>query len=383
MHDWYVYLLLVVVGAAIGYLTKLVAVQQLFHPVTPTLGFQGVVPRNAAQAARVNAELLATRLLEPRDIFARIDPAALTAQLEQPLLAAIDEIVRDVLRAHHPQLWEMLPILAQDLVVKQAQAAAPRLVERAVTELRAEVGSALGARALETAFRRDPDLVPQVVRELSRPELTFFARFGLWSGLTLGALEAVVWGLTGSSWVLPVAGAVIGGVTNAVALRLVFFPRSPKRILGVIVQGAFQRRRERVAVRYGELLARDVITVPALVDAVLRGPQAAKVTAVLARVVDEVVDEQPRIARLTRLPEMKQAATAAAIRQLPSTMRHAESYLTSAMDLARTITARVRKLNPVEFEALLRPALRSHTWPLLAAGTLLGALIGTATTLFL
>lgn len=390
------YLLLVVSGVVIGYVTKLVAIQMLFRPprfigIRPVLGWQGVVPRNADRVARVNAELLATRLLEPRDIFARIDPAALAAQVEQPLLAAIDEIVRDVLREHHPRLWEMLPILAQDLIVKQVQAAAPRMVDQLVTELRAEVGSALDARALVTAFQRDAELVPQMVRRLSKPEMAFVARCGLWLGLVCGAAQAVVWRLTGVVWVLPVCGAVIGGLTNWLALRLVFFPRAPRRLVGVPVQGAFQRRRERVAVRYGEVVGGQVITVPALVDAVLQGPRASRLAAVVARIVDEVVDEQLRVAgparalavAPVRLPEMKEAATAAAISRLPGVVRHAEAYLTTAMDLPRTITARVRKLNRVEYEALLRPAFRSYTWPVLITGALLGALAGTIPTLLL
>src|SRR5690349_11919108 len=106
------------VAAIIGYVTKLAAIRMMFRPIEfvgirPFLGWQGVVPRNSTRMIRVAAELLTTKLVDPREIFQRLDPEQVAAEIEGPLLLAVDEVAREVMEQYHPALWEMLPVLAQ------------------------------------------------------------------------------------------------------------------------------------------------------------------------------------------------------------------------------------------------------------------------------
>ena len=55
---WYVYLSMPLLGALIGYGTKIVAIEMMFRPIEfvgkpPLLGWQGVVPRRAARMASI------------------------------------------------------------------------------------------------------------------------------------------------------------------------------------------------------------------------------------------------------------------------------------------------------------------------------------------
>ena len=52
LPSWAIYASMPIVGAVIGYLTKLVAVEMMFRPlrfvgIPPVLGWQGVIPRFA------------------------------------------------------------------------------------------------------------------------------------------------------------------------------------------------------------------------------------------------------------------------------------------------------------------------------------------------
>src|SRR5690606_17319242 len=113
-------------------------------------------------------------------------------------------------------------------------------------------------------------------------------------------------------------------------------------------------------------------------------PRSDRLMAMISRTVAEAIDEQTSSARPLvnatiggkRLEEMKRAAADKSIARLPETVRHAEGYLTEAMDVARLVEERMSKLTPVEYEGLLRPAFRQDEWTLVVVGGLLGGVVG-------
>lgn len=385
---WALYLSMPVIAAVIGYVTKRVAIEMMFRPLRfvgiaePFLGWQGVVPRNSARVVRISAELLTSRLVDPKEIAARLDPDEVARHLQTPLMMAVDEVAREVVARHHPRLWEVLPVLAQDLVVKQAQAGVPAIVRRVVAELRADIDQVLDVKQVAVdALERDKELLVRLVRDISRPEMAFIARCGIYFGFVLGVLQTVVWALTREPLVLPVFGALIGWFTDWLAIKLVFFPREP-RLFGF--QGVFQRRRAEVARQYGDIIAREVVTVPNLVDGILRGPGADRVLATIRRTVEQVVDEQAGIAKpfvaaavgAHRFQEIKHDAAARAVDYLDEAKAHLTPYAHDALDIGNTIATRMDRLSRVEYEQLLRPAIRQDEWKLIAVGAVIGAVVG-------
>ena len=139
-----------------------------------------------------------------------------------------------------------------------------------------------------------------------------------------------------------------------------------------------------MAKQYAEIVARDVMTVPNIIDAVLRGPRSDRLRAMIHRAVAAAIDEQARAARpliavtvgAEAYDEMKNAAADSALRYLPGTMLQAKDYATTALDIRDTIATRMRRLSRVEYEALLRPAFRQDEWKLIAVGAVIGAVIG-------
>jgi uncharacterized membrane protein YheB (UPF0754 family) len=389
-RHWPVYATMPFIAALIGYVTKRVAIEMMFRPlefvgIKPFLGWQGVVPKHGGRMAAVATELLTANLLDINEVFGKIDPVIITRELEQPLLRAVDGIARDVLEEHHPRLWEVLPTLAQEMLIKQVQASAPRLVQEFLDEVRDNLDEVLDVRHMTVErLTRDKALLVRLIRETSRPEMTFIARAGIFFGFGLGVVQAIVWALTREPLVLPIFGGCIGLFTDWLAIKLIFLPREPVRVGRVILQGKFQRRRAEVARQYGELIANEVLTVPNLLDALLRGPKSDRLVAMVERTVGHAVDEQASVAKPMlalavggrRLQEMKHAAATRALTDLPQTARYAEGYLTEAMDVAKMVEQRMLALTPLEFEGLLRPAFRQDEWKLIAVGGVIGFLVG-------
>lgn len=64
---------------------------------------------------------------------------------------------------------------------------------------------------------------------------------------------------------------------------MIFLSQRPRRFLGVTWQGVFQKRRHRVAEDYGELIAGEIITIPNLIEAVLRGRRSDRLFQLINR----------------------------------------------------------------------------------------------------
>ncbi|MGW5050523.1 DUF445 domain-containing protein [Actinokineospora sp. NPDC004072] len=389
--DWPLFAMMPVIAAIIGYVTKRVAIEMMFRPLRfvgiaePYLGWQGVVPRNSARMIRVSTEMITTRLVDARQLAARLDPDELAREIQGPLLLVIDRVTRDVIAEHHPRLWETLPVFAQDMIIKQVQAGAPAMVRQIVSDLRANIDEVLDIQQVAIdALERDKSLLVRLVRDISRPEMAFIARCGIYFGFALGVVQTVVWALTREPLVLPIFGGLIGWFTDWLAIKLVFFPREPRRILGIRFQGVFQRRRKVVAQQYGEIVAREVMTVPNIINGILHGPRSDRVMAMVRRTVTKVVDEQASLAKpfvavavgSRRFQQMKHAAADKAMSYLDETARIAAPYAQEQINLGKVIAAKMDKLTRVEYEGLLRPAFRQDEWKLIAVGAVIGALVG-------
>ncbi|MFC4003919.1 DUF445 domain-containing protein [Prauserella oleivorans] len=391
-RHWPLYTAIPFIAALIGYVTKRVAIEMMFRPLEwvgikgTFLGWQGVVPQHGGRMAAIATDLLTKNLLDIKDVFARIDPDRITREIEQPLLRAVDDIAREVLAETHPRVWDRLPTVARDLLVKQIQAQTPQLVRQLMVEMRENVDDFLDVKDMTVQrLTRDKALLVRLIRETSRPEMAFIARSGIYFGFILGIIQTVVWAITKNPLVMPLFGAGVGLFTDWLAIKLIFIPREPVHLTRkVYLQGKFQRRRAEVARQYGEIIARDVLTVPNLMESILRGPRSDRLMAMITRLVATTIDAQTSSAKplvsvavgAKRLEEMKRAAAVKAIERLPNTVKYAEGYLTKAMDVANMVEERMLKLTPVEYEGLLRPAFRQDEWKLVAVGGIIGGIVG-------
>ncbi|MGY6657735.1 DUF445 domain-containing protein [Amycolatopsis sp. TRM77291] len=390
-EHWPVYVSMPFIAALIGYVTKRVAIEMMFKPVEfvgvkPFLGWQGVLPANAERMAATATEMLTTNLVDPKEIFARLDPAQVAKEIEQPLLRIVEDVTREVMEQYQPRLWEVLPNTAQQLLLKRVQAEAPRAITKIMGEIAENIEDVLDLKHMVvTNLVRDKALLNRLIRDISRPEMRFIARSGIVFGFSLGCVQLLVWALTKSPIVLPLFGIGIGWFTDWIALKMIFLPREPKRFFGFYTwQGVFQKRKDQVSADYGDMIAREIITIPNLLEAVLSGPKSDKLFTMITREVQRTIDAQASVVKpfvalavgSRRFQEMKQTAAAKAAARIPETIRHAESYAVNALDVRNTIVDRMRRLNPLEFEQLPRPAFRQDEWKLIAVGAVIGGLVG-------
>ncbi len=388
---WPVYVTMPFVAALIGYVTKRVAIEMMFRPIEfvgipPFLGWQGVLPANAERMATTATQTLTRNLVDPKEVFSRLDPDELAKQIEGPLLEVVEDVTREVMEQYQARLWEALPEGARQLLLNRVRAESPKVIAKIMREISHDVDEVLDLEHMVVKnLVRDKALLNRLIRNISRPEMRFIARSGLVFGFALGIVQLVVWAATKSPIVLPLFGLGIGWFTDWLALKMIFLPREPREFFGLYTwQGVFQKRRDQVAADYGDMIAREIITIPNLLEEVLRGPRSDRLFQMITREVQRTIDTQAGLVKplvvaavgSRRYQEMKQAAAVKAAERVPDTIRYAEEYAVNALDVRNTIVERMRRLSPVEFEGLLRPAFRQDEWKLIAVGAVIGGLVG-------
>jgi uncharacterized membrane protein YheB (UPF0754 family) len=391
LRNWYVYLSMPVIAALIGYGTKIVAIRMMFEPVEfkgvrPLLGWQGIVPRKAARMAAIACDTMTDRLISAGEVVSRLDPDRVAKELERPLLEAVDEITREIAHEYEPGLWETLPAQVRELIVRRVQAEAPKVVKAVLTRVQSDVDSVFDLKGMVVEnLVRDKELLNRIFQQAGRREFQFIARSGLVFGFVIGCVQMVAWAGLRSPWVMPIFGGLTGWFTDWLALKMIFEPREPRRYLGLFQwQGLFLKRRKEVAADYGELIANEIITPHNVMAAVLRGPLADRLFAVVEKQVTSALDRQTRLARplvaLTvgsrRYQEMKHSVAEKVMHRMPDTLAYIEDYAEEAMDIRNTLVQKMQELSAEEFEELIRPAFRQDEWILITVGAVLGFAVG-------
>lgn len=65
--------------------------------------------------------------------------------------------------------------------------------------------------------------------------------------------------LSWKTWAVPIIGGFIGWITNWVAIKMLFHPRKPVKVLFITFQGIFPKNKLRIAENLGKVVQRDLI----------------------------------------------------------------------------------------------------------------------------
>lgn len=103
------------------------------------LGWQGIIPFKAEKMARMAVQLMTQRLFDVREIFARLEPARVAAEMGPALHATLDEVITSVAQTHSPDLWALLPAKVKRELVNQAHEDAPPAIASLMREMQNHV----------------------------------------------------------------------------------------------------------------------------------------------------------------------------------------------------------------------------------------------------
>jgi hypothetical protein len=198
-------------------------------------------------------------------------------------------------------------------------------------------------------------------------ELDFLVESGLGFGFILGLFQMMAWVVKPKPWTLPVAGAVVGYVTNWIAIKLLFDPAEPVAVGPITVQGLFEARQVEVSDEFGKFMAGRVLNSSKLLQSLSRDGQEGGLYAFLRRQLPYPV---PEFILSTAVRAVANAA------DKPKEFPELHRYMTRTLDVENTLAYRLKLLPPTEFEDLLHPVFQEDETILIAVGGVLGALAG-------
>ncbi len=106
----------------------------------------------------------------------------------------------------------------------------------------------------------DPALLGRFFQTVGRKELTFLVESGTYFGFALGIAQLLIWMIYPFNWTLPIGGAVVGYVTNWMAIKMIFSPVERTELGIFTLQGMFLQRQKEVSAEFSHYLATQLLT---------------------------------------------------------------------------------------------------------------------------
>ena len=390
--NMWLYISIPFISGIIGYVTKVVAIQMMFSPmefvgIKPFLGWQGIVPRKAEKMAMISVDLMTSKLIKPSEIFGRLDPERIAKEIEVPMMAAAEDVVREVAQQYQPGLWEGMPEFARQKIINRVKAESPAVVAAIMQEVKNNTDKYFDIRHMVlTNLMKDKALLNDIFKKVGKQEFKFFSNAGFYFGFGIGLIQMICWLLFKQAWMLPAFGGFVGFFSDWIALQMMFRPQLPTRFMGMTFQGLFLKRQKEVAADYAALISKQLLTPANMMEELFRGAFSDRIMELVHKNVKRLVDEQAGVARplvvyavgSQRYIEMKNVVADRILQKMPETMKYVEAYAEDAMDVRNTLVNRMQDLTPQEFEGMLRPAFKEDEWSLIAVGAILGFLVGEA-----
>lgn len=390
--NMWLYISIPFISGIIGYVTKVVAIQMMFSPlefvgIKPFFGWQGIVPRKAEKMAMISVDLMTSKLIKPSEIFGRLDPARIAKEIEVPMMAAAEDVVREVAQQYQPGLWEGMPEFARQKIINRVKAESPAVVAAIMQEVKNNTDKYFDIKHMVlTNLMKDKALLNDIFKKVGKQEFKFFSNAGFYFGFGIGLVQMICWLLFKQAWMLPAFGGFVGFFSDWIALQMMFRPQLPTKFMGMTFQGLFLKRQKEVAADYALLISKQLLTPANMMEELFRGAFSDRIMELVHKNVKRLVDEQAGVARplvvyavgSQRYIEMKNVVADRILQKMPETMKFVEAYAEDAMDVRNTLVTRMQDLTSQEFEGMLRPAFKEDEWSLIAVGAILGFLVGEA-----
>ena len=183
---------------------------------------------------------------------------------------------------------------------------------------------------------------------------------------------------------LPFISAFIGWVTNWVAIKMLFHPRQPKKILGFTFQGIFPKRQQQFAEKLGKLVSAELLSFDDIESKISNPENLKKIMPLIEDHVDDFLktrlsQEMPVISMfigdktITKLKDafMKEIETL-----FPKVMKQYAANLKTELDIEQIVVSKVASFSSDKLEEVLYQIMSKEFRFVEIVGAVLGFLIG-------
>ena len=189
------------------------------------------------------------------------------------------------------------------------------------------------------------------------------------------------------NWVLfliPLISAFIGWFTNWIAIKMLFHPREPKKILGITFHGIFPKRQQQFAMKLGKLVSNELLSFEDIEQKIANPQNVEKLMPVLESHIDTFLKEKltaqiPMLAMFVgekTIAQVKSVFMAELQELFPILMKQYMTTLQTELDMEQIVTDKVGRFSSDKLEEILNQIMSTEFRFVEIIGGVLGFLIG-------
>ena len=165
------------------------------------------------------------KLGTPAEFYRQLEPDEIAAHIVSIFAPEVPAIVDRTMRREHPGLWQNVPPRVKQAVYARVREQLPSIVRQITDEIGRYIDQLLDPKLMVIDhFDRNPALVNRIFKDVGRKELRLMVNFGFLFGFLFGIPVAIADHFVHQWWLLPILGVIVGWVTNALGMWVIFEP---------------------------------------------------------------------------------------------------------------------------------------------------------------
>ncbi len=190
---------------------------------------------------------------------------------------------------------------------------------------------------------------------------------------------------------LPLIGALIGWLTNYIAIKMLFHPRNEVKIFFIPVQGVFPKRQKALARKLGQIVSEELVSVQDITDHLKeKATSEAVINHIAMRLEEGIASRLPRAFPMLAMLMSSDIAAKVKIflmEQIGSLnedlIDKLSGELEEELDVHKIVEEKVASFSSDKLEKILFSIMRREFKFIEMVGAVLGFLIGVAQVLLL
>ncbi|MGB2703238.1 MAG: DUF445 family protein [Chitinophagaceae bacterium] len=200
-------------------------------------------------------------------------------------------------------------------------------------------------------------------------------------------LNSFRYSITMNYWLLiiiPIISAFIGWITNWVAIKMLFHPRNPKKILGITFQGIFPKRQQQFAEKLGKLVSAEFLSFDDIEQKISNPENLKKILPMVENHIDDFLrnrlsTEMPVISMFIgdkTISKLKEAFMKEIETLFPQVMKQYAANLKHELDLEQIVITKVAGFSSDKLEEVLLQIMSKEFRFVEIIGAVIGFIIG-------
>jgi uncharacterized membrane protein YheB (UPF0754 family) len=192
-------------------------------------------------------------------------------------------------------------------------------------------------------------------------------------------------------WLTPLVGGLIGWLTNFLAIKMLFHPRQPHVIMGLLLQGVIPKRQRDLALKIGAVVEQELLHPDDILNAINSEELRAHLATVLEHRIDRFLREKlfrgdflyTKVLSREAVQRLKRALISELVSLFPLEVEATLKGFVEKVNIRKIVADRVEQFDFDRLENLVYRVARAELFWVEISGGILGFLIGLLQVLFL